>query len=152
NAYSARSRFQDNDLGNGPVWCYSRFGSSLTPLGDGRFVQIAGEHEDYYDPDFYIYNDVVIHDGKGDFQIFGYPRERFPATDFHTATLCEGAIYLIGCLGYPEQRQEGFTPVYRLTLESWAMHPVATTGQMPGWIHRHRSCYQPDRNSVRVTG
>lgn len=153
-AYSARAHFQDTDsVGqDGAVWCYNRFGSSLTQLGDGRFVQIGGEHEDYYDPDFFIYNEVVIHDGKGDFQIFGYPRETFPPTDFHTATLCGGTIYVIGCLGYPEQRRPGVTPVYRLKLESWEIEPVATTGEMPGWIHGHRARYEPDANSIRVAG
>src|SRR5207253_4004449 len=125
NAFAARQHFHDDHpftqpvAQSGPIWCYERFGSSLTQLKDGRFVQIGGEHEDYYDPDFFIYNDVVIHDGQGDFQIYGYPREVFPPTDFHTATLCGNSIYVIGCLGYPEQRQQGFTPVYRLTLESW---------------------------------
>ena len=45
---------------DGPVWCFSRFGTSLTELPDGRFVQIGGEHEDFYDPDFCIYNDVTV--------------------------------------------------------------------------------------------
>jgi hypothetical protein len=29
-------------------------------LPDGRLIRIGGEHEDYYDPDFQIYNDVVV--------------------------------------------------------------------------------------------
>jgi Ankyrin repeats (3 copies) len=149
NAYSARSRFQDSE-GGGPVWCYDRFGSSITPLPDGRFVQIAGEHEDYYDPDFYIYNDVVVHDGKGEFQIFGYPKDVFPRTDFHTATLVGNNIYIIGCLGYPDDRRDGFTPVYRLSLNSWEISPVATTGDMPGWIHGHRAKYLEEKNAIRI--
>ncbi|MCH8921855.1 MAG: ankyrin repeat domain-containing protein, partial [Planctomycetes bacterium] len=70
NAYAARQHFNDTDTFSKPgaVWCYDRFGSSLTQLEDRRFVQIGGEHEDGYDPDFCIYNDVVIHDGKGNFQ------------------------------------------------------------------------------------
>jgi hypothetical protein len=35
---------------------------SLTLLPDGRAIQIGGEHEDYYDPDFCIYNDVFVHE------------------------------------------------------------------------------------------
>jgi len=55
NAYAARVQYQDNDSFRKPgaVWCHERFGSTLTPLADGRFVQIGGEHEDYYDPDFF---------------------------------------------------------------------------------------------------
>ena len=42
-AYSARQHFGDTDsLGSGAVWCYDRYGSSLTQLPDGRFVQIGG--------------------------------------------------------------------------------------------------------------
>ncbi|HSG71527.1 MAG TPA: hypothetical protein VLA12_13985, partial [Planctomycetaceae bacterium] len=154
NAYSARCKFNDNSpfANPGAVWCYDRFGSSLTQLSDGRFVQIGGEHEDFYDPDFFIYNDVVIHDGAGDFQIYGYPRDVFPPTDFHTATLCPDGIYIIGCLGYLEERQPGFTPVYRLMLESWRIEPVNTSGEMPGWIHKHRARYDPDRNVIRIAG
>lgn len=154
NAYSARTHFNDNDLFKKPgaVWCYERFGSSLTQLSDGRFVQIGGEHEDYYDPDFFIYNDVVIHDGKVNSQIYGYPRNVFPPTDFHTATLCRDVIYLVGCLGYAAQRQPGFTPVYRLALESWQIACVTTMGDMPGWIYEHRARYEPERNAICIAG
>jgi hypothetical protein len=124
----------------------------LTPLADGRFVQIGGEHEDYYDPDFYIYNDVVVHDGNGGSEIYGYPRDIFPPTDFHTATLGRDGIYIIGGLGYPDQRRVGFTPVYRLTLDSWKIESVATSGEMPGWLHRHQASFDSLRNSIRVTG
>jgi hypothetical protein len=49
NTYPARTKFNDKNpfTEPGAVWCYERFGSSLTPLADGRFVQIGGEHEDY---------------------------------------------------------------------------------------------------------
>ncbi len=153
NAYIAREHFKDTDaFQNGAVWCYDRFGSSLTPLKDGRFVQIGGEHEDYYDPDFLIYNDVVIHDGKGGIQIYGYPKEVFPPTDFHSATLVADAIYLIGCLGYPEQRADDQTPVYRLKLNSWEIEAVKTTGEVPNWLYNHHARYEPTRNVIHVEG
>lgn len=135
-----------------PIWCFERFGASLTPLPDGRLIQIAGEHEDYYDPDFCIYNDVVVFDGHGDFRIYGYPREVFLPTDFHTATLAGDAIYIIGNLGYRDERRRGFTPVYRLTLETWAIEPVATTGENPGWISKHRANIDRERNAIRIVG
>ncbi|MDB5347068.1 MAG: ankyrin repeat protein [Schlesneria sp.] len=62
NAYQARKKFDDTDLLTRPVWCFDRYGMSFTELPDGRFVQIGGEHEDYYDPDFCIYNEVVVHE------------------------------------------------------------------------------------------
>jgi hypothetical protein len=98
-----------------PVWCFSRFGGTVTKLPDGRCVHIGGEHEDFYDPDFCIYNDVVViatpplsnpstssipeDDIPDDYDIplsraiaseniiiYGYPLDVFPPTDFHTST------------------------------------------------------------------
>jgi hypothetical protein len=94
----------------------------------------------------------VIHDGKGNFQLYGYPQDVFPPTDFHTALLCHDGIYIVGCLGYMDQRKSGFTPVYRLALESWQIEPIATAGDMPGWIHKHRACHEPEQNTIRITG
>ena len=68
------------------IWCADRFGQSITFLPDRRIIQIAGEHEDSYDPDFCIYNDVLVHHPDGTIEIFGYPEADFPPTDFHTAS------------------------------------------------------------------
>ena len=95
-------------------WCARRFGQSLTLLPDGRAIQIGGEHEDFYDSDFCIYNDEFVHHPDDRIDIFCYPEEVFPPTDFHTATLIGDSIYIIGGLGYQGQRQFGETPVYRL--------------------------------------
>ena len=81
-----------SSLDAGPVWCAQRFGQTVTLLPDGRAVQIAGEHEDHYDPDFTIYNDVFVHEPDGTIRIFGYPEAVFPPTDFHTATLVEPSL------------------------------------------------------------
>jgi ankyrin repeat protein len=133
-----------------PVWCHDRFGMSLTPLPDGRWIQIAGEHEDGYDPDFCIYNDVIIHDGKGGFEILGYPEEVFPPTDFHSATLVGGWIYIIGNLGYPHTREAfGYqAPVFRFHTGSGKIERVATSGESPGWIHSHQAKFED--GSIRV--
>lgn len=136
-AYQARSHFRDSSDRSEPVWCFSRFGMSFTELPDGRFVQIGGEHEDFYDPDFYIYNDVVIHERSGKFQIMGYPQEVFPPTDFHSATFVDGFIYIIGGLGYHGARRFGTTPIFRLNCETWKIEPVPSNGQNPGWIYEH---------------
>ena len=69
----------------GPMWCFERFGQSTTPLG-AVTVLIGGEHEDHYDPDFHIYNDLVVIAPGGGTEIYGYPRSVFPPTDFHSAT------------------------------------------------------------------
>lgn len=138
-AYHAASAFGDSGADRTAVWCCTRYGQSLTPLPDGRFVEIAGEHEDHYDVDFCIYNDVLVHDGHGNFDIFGYPENVFPPTDFHSATLVGRDIYIVGSLGYPQQRKPGTTPVYRLDCKTWAMEPVECTGNSPGWIHKHKA-------------
>ncbi|MGF1447289.1 MAG: ankyrin repeat domain-containing protein [Pikeienuella sp.] len=124
------------------VWSHDRFGMTTTMLPDGRWVQIAGEHEDFYDPDFYIYNDVFLHDGRCGLTHCLYPHAVFPPTDFHTATLGDGAIWIVGNLGYPAARKPGETPVYRLDLAELSIAAVATTGTPPGWISRHRACLE----------
>jgi ankyrin repeat protein len=151
-AWQARATFNDTESwSDKSVWCFSRFGTSITQLPDGRIVEIAGEHEDYYDPDFCIYNDVIVHQGNGDFEIFGYPEAIFPPTDFHSATLVEGFIYIIGNVGYTDQRIFGETPVYRLHCDTFQIEKICTTGEKPGWIGRHKAHYQ-EPHQIYITG
>ncbi|HAH10233.1 MAG TPA: hypothetical protein DCL48_09040 [Alphaproteobacteria bacterium] len=138
------------DMMMGPVWSYHRHGMSLTPLPDGRYIEIAGEHEDGYDPDFYIYNDVIVHDSRGGCQIYTYPKHIFPPTDFHSATLVGTKIYVIGCLGYRHERRPGFTPVHALDIETFEIAEVPTRGAMPGWIYRHTA--RLDADEIVITG
>ena len=133
------------------TWSFMRFGISFTELPDGKFVQIGGEHEDHYDPDFCIYNDVVVHEPSGEFRIFGYPEDVFPPTDFHSATYVDGFIYIVGRLGYHGSRQLETTPVFRLNCTSWRMEPVHTTGDNPGWIYDHK-CRIERTGYLVVTG
>jgi hypothetical protein len=133
-----------------PVWSFVRFGRSVTPLPDGRLVLIAGEHEDHYDSDFCIHADVTVLDGKGGVDHFIYPDHIFPPTDFHSATLVGDAIWLIASLGYRDRRQPGTTPVCRLDLTDFSIHPVKTTGDAPGWIHGHQAAIH--RNGILVVG
>jgi len=128
------------------IWNADRFGQSLTGLPDGRWVQIGGEHEDGYDPDFFIYADVIVHTppdvpgGAWDRRVYAYPEDVFPPTDFHTATLLEDVrILVIGCLGYPAQRSSGHTPVYALDTQTMQMRRLDCTGDAPGWLHKHQA-------------
>jgi hypothetical protein len=114
-------------------------------------VQIGGEHEDSYDPDFCIYNDVFVHAPDGSIAILGYPESVFPPTDFHTATLLGDSIYVIGSLGYAGRRDYGSTPVYRLDTRSFRIEPVQAAGASPGWLHRHRAV-QIGPREIRVWG
>lgn len=146
-AFKAKRSFYTSD----PTWCYDRFGISITPLPDGRFIEIAGEHEDSYDPDFCIYNDVFVHDGQGNCKIYTYPEHVFPPTDFHTATLVGDQIYVIGNLSYPSIRKPGYTQVFILDLEDFSMGRIETKGQSPGWISRHDASFD-GQSTITITG
>ena len=137
--YLARDQYGISDTDPHPIWSFERSGMSTTALPDGRWVQTASEHEDHYDPDFCIYSDVFVFDGNGGLVIFIYPRDVFPPTDFHSATLVGDEIILIGNLGYPEDRQPGVTQVLSLSTKDFSISRVHTSGAMPGWISTHRS-------------
>lgn len=154
NAYRAEVHIEgerDYEANDGPIWCAQRFGQSLTFLPDGRIVQVAGEHEDSYDPDFCIYNDAFVHDPNGRITIYGYPESVFPPTDFHTATLIRDQIYLIGSLGYHGTRRFGETPVYRLDTQTFQMTCLQTAGDAPGWIYEHRAILAGP-HEIQITG
>jgi hypothetical protein len=126
---------------NGPVWSWDRMGRTSTTLPDGRVVHVAGEHEDFYDPDFCIFNDVVVEHPDGRLEIYGYPKEVFPPTDFHTATCLGDAIILIGSVGYKDLRRHGECQVLRLDTTTWRIERLATAGESPGWLAHHEAEY-----------
>ena len=146
------------DLPAGPVWCFTRFGRTVTPLPSGALLYVGGEHEDFYDPDFCIYNDAVIETADGAIYIIGFPKDVFPPTDFHTATLVGSDVWVIGSLGYLDQRRECETQVIRLTIddlgdpEELTAQTVDTTGDNPGWVSRHEARYVRGRNEIVVWG
>jgi hypothetical protein len=125
------------DATPGPYWSWQRFGRTSTQLPDGRVIHIAGEHEDSYDCDFCIYNDVVVEYPDGRLEFFLYPKDVFPPTDFHSATLIGHEILLIGSLGYQDMRRIGETQVLRLDTRTFRFAPVKTSGEGPGWLSRH---------------
>lgn len=150
-AYQANRHFNGPDsLTSGPAWCFSRYGQSRTLLPDGRTLLVAGEHEDFYDPDFYIYNDVVVLYPDETIDIRGYPETDFPPTDFHSATLFGSRLILIGSLGYVDRRNPVQTQVLALDTESLRIEKVETTGCGPGWIFEHHAALQPDGILIRA--
>lgn len=152
-AYQANAYFQGpSSLAVGPAWCNMRFGQTRTELPGGRVVRIAGEHEDYYDPDFFIYSDVIVEDPSGGITIYGYPQDVFPPTDNHSATLAGDDVFVIGNLGYIHRRRPAETPVVRLDTKTFAMHPVATQGAPPGGIRHHTATLSADGGAIVVTG
>lgn len=152
-AYSANKQLGGpSPFEAGPGWCFNRFGQSSTQLADGRLVLIAGEHEDSYDPDFYIYNDVVVRHPDGHLDIFCYPKDVFPPTDFHSATLEGNRIIIIGSLGYYGERKPGATPVMILDLDTFSISQVNTSGTLPGWLYEHTASLSEDGSSILITG
>lgn len=151
-AYSARARFEEAAGRHvPPVWCARRFGQSLTLLPGGRAIQIGGEHEDFYDADFCIYNDVFVHEPDGSIAIYGYPEDVFAPADFHTATLLGDFLHVIGSAGYQESRGPGETRVYRLELRTLRMERLDTSGDAPGWVYGHRAI-AASPHEIRVWG
>ncbi len=148
--------------GIGPDWFFDRFGISRTLMPDGRILCIGGEYEDFYDPDFCIYNDLIVLRpalgqvqvtlDSGQVEIYGYPESVFPPTDFHSATLVDDKLYLIGRLGYSDARRENETPVYVLDHSNYEIEPVLTTGPCPGWIYDHHAAYDAGRHAITVRG
>src|SRR5262249_23152006 len=143
--YRARDLFQvPLNRDDGPIWTFDRMGATRTELPDGRLVCIGGEHEDFYDPDFCIYNDVVVLGPADEIEIYGYPKDVFPPTDFHTATRVGDRLIVVGCLGYPDDRRPGHPPVSSLDLSSYRISEAHTMGEAPGWIFGHEADVDPD--------
>jgi len=135
-----------------PGWCFARYGQSETVFADGTKIYIGGEHEDHYDPDFYIYNDVVAVRPDASIEIFGYPKDVFPPTDFHSATLVGDKVYIIGGLRYPENRSDHETQVYQLELEGFSIHRVEVNGQAPSWLYDHKAELNESGTKIVCTG
>ncbi len=143
-------------------WCFDRFGSSRTVFPDGRLVYIGGEHEEGYDPDFCIYNDVTIVTpaagrdfatlDAGKVEIRGYPESCFPPVGFHSATHVGSYIYVIGGHGYGEMSGGYGTPVFRIHTATWIAERVVTSGDMPGWITSHHASVDAANNSILIHG
>ncbi len=151
-AYRAMEEMQGpSPIEEGPTWCFDRMGQTTTNLPDGRIVYIGGEHEDHYDPDFYIYNDVVVVNPDQSVEIYGYPKDTFPPTDFHSATLVDDNIYIIGSLGYQDSRIVNQTQVYILDINSFVISIFETISESPGWIHDHVTELSSDESFLSIT-
>ena len=143
------------------IWSFRRIGYSMTPVYNEWRVYIGGEHDDSYDPDFLIYNDVIVRGPAGEVWIYAYPRDAFIPTDFHTATLLDESsgysssladgILIIGGLGYERDREFWSTPVHWLSLDDMSIRKLETTGDLPGWIHMHQT-HECGYNQLMITG
>ena len=152
-AYVVNKKFKGpSSFDEGACWSFDRFGKSVTFMPDGREIHIAGEHEDYYDPDFYIYNDVTVIYPDERIEFYNYPKEVFPPTDFHSATLVDDTIILIGNLSYIDNRQIGQTQILLLDTNNYKIEKIKPTGLQPGWIHKHKAILSKDKKSIKILG
>lgn len=152
-AYTVNQEFgYSNNPEDDPTWSFGRNGQTTTLLEDGRTIYIGGEYEDSYDPDFKIYNDIIVKHPSGDISIYNYPREIFPPTDFHTATLVNGSIIIIGSLGYHELRRIGHTQVFSLNINTYEITKLDISGTCPGWIHEHCAELSDDKTFITIIG
>lgn len=155
----------DDDEWKFPCWNVDRFGMSCTTFDD-KIIYIGGEHEDYYDPNFHIYNDVIVIDKYHNVRIYGYPATAFPPTDFHCAIRIKDHIWTIGCIGYScsgsrIRHSRGLTiQVCRLHVPTMKMEVVKTSGDEPPWMD-FRTCkrsantntciLQEDGTTIKIT-
>lgn len=121
-----------------PVWCWDRFGQSINVLDDLTMILVAGCHEGSGSADFCLYNDVTVIRPDGQIEVFGYPPDVFPPTDFHTATRVGDWIYIIGSVGYKGTRPD-FVTVYRLSLTDFHIEECQTSGDTPPQMCHHRA-------------
>jgi len=144
------------------VWSFLRYGRTTTRYKDRYNIHIGGECGDFYDTDFLIYNDVIVDDGAGRVWIYAYPKDIFPPTDFHSATLLgddygqipqtlEDSILIVGCAGYQDERYFWETPVFRLDLKEMSIERIETSGEYPGWILEHRASLE-DGGKLVISG
>lgn len=147
-----RSHFRASHQLDKPLWCYQRHGHSLTHLPDGRSIGIGGTHKHKAQFDYHIYNDVVVHDGHGNAQVYRYPTAEFAPTDYHSATLVGPYIIIIGNQGHIEQRDVATTPIRVLNLQTMAMRQIQTKGNAPGWISGHNTYLLGDGSTLEVVG
>lgn len=149
-SWAANQHFEGpSSYGGNAAWSTERFGQSSTTLSDGRILLIAGEHEDHYDPDFFIYNDIIVKHPDERIEILAFPEDVFTPTDFHSSSLVDGKIILIGNLGYPENRKTGETQILVIDPKTWDIKQQPSTGESPGWIHSHQATV--DNGFITVT-
>ena len=90
---------------------------------------------------------MVVRHPNGQIEIYGYPEDVFPPTDFHSATLRGDHILIVGCLGHPKQRAQA-TPIYRLDLSDFSISECKTSGDGPLRLHEHKAELSADGTTL----
>lgn len=139
---------------DGPVWSFDRTGETLTKLEDNTEIKIGGAHKPFgrqAPDDFCIYNEVLVRRSGTRQKIYGYPKDLFPPTWYHTATLVENAIVVIGGIGYFDLMHPDKIQVFRLDLGTFEITRIETTGADPGALFKHGAIFD-GKSKIIVSG
>ena len=139
-----------------PFWvaAHNRLGSSHVSIFNKYIdvIDIGGntaahdwkwyDYNDYYNPDFKIYNDVCIKaDGLKKIELWSYPEEQFPPVYNHDTVYDKNMnlVYITGGLGLGERQRKNITEIYQLNLETKDIEHVDTLGESPPCLHNHHT-------------
>lgn len=144
-------RLRDTDS-LGPAWTFNRVGASETALPNGQILWAGGRHGEPGDPNYYVYNDLVVKKPEGEFSVLGYPEAIFPPIHSHSATLVSNYILLIGGLGGPESEPSETTRIQAIRIEKFGLHPWSGVGPGPGAIYGHTAKLSDNKLWIEVSG
>ncbi|WP_213067261.1 hypothetical protein, partial [Acinetobacter sp. CFCC 10889] len=97
--------------------------------------------EDYYFPDFDIYNDVTIKYLDGTCELWNYPEEQFPPVYAHSTIYDKNThkTYITGGLGSGDRQRQNVTEIYVLDLETKDIQKIEALGESPPCLHDHNT-------------
>ena len=81
-----------------PIYSFDRLGQA-TKIFNGKKIYIGGSYEDSYDPDFFIYNDIVVIDDNN-IDIYIYPQDVFPPIEDAIVEERDGKLIISGGTQY----------------------------------------------------
>ena len=67
-----------NKVFKNPVFTFNRGLNTQIKLDDKRTINVGGVQEEVDDPDYFIYNDIIVLDRNNNVTIYAYPEEIFP--------------------------------------------------------------------------
>ncbi|MCX5469717.1 hypothetical protein [Acinetobacter nematophilus] len=132
-----------NRLGSSHVSIFNKYIDSIdiggnTAAPDWKWY----DYNDYYNPNFKIYNDVCINaDGLKKIELWNYPEEQFPPVYDHDTVYDKNTnlVYITGGLGSGERQKKNITEIYQLNLETKDIEHVDALGESPLCLHKHHA-------------
>lgn len=99
------------------------------------------DYNDYYNPDFKIYNDVTIRHFDSKYELWNYPEEQFPPVYAHDTVHDKNIdfVYITGGLGSGDRQRKNITEIYQLNLETKDIEHIEALGDSPPCLHNHHT-------------